>query len=415
MGQSRALLRQSAAAVAGLLSGFPGTILADTGGRIEHLALQFGNREFDGDLPETARAAVLSMYETLVENMDPRTRFTMVAADPRGARDLAVRFSDNERVTIVLADSEKGFSIWIRDSMIPVRDQQGRPRVVVQDRSYFAGPDEQAVPYLVGVPAESHPSLRLDGGNILSNSRQAFVGIDSVEHTRERIEGLQKRHPEAVADLVKLAGGWDGLPRMLMESELGKPVMVVGRDDPNSEQVETQPAFHIDMVATPIGDQNFMVGDPGFAIAELQKLSPKERAEVNRTMAAAACLPEDEDLVGKLIEQNSCPELQQNFDNLARELSADHQVERVPCLLGQRYGHEMPYLTYNNCIMEDYRDERGERVRKVYLPQYGCEPLDRIARQAYQKHGFEIVPLEMAAITRLAGAIRCSSYALQRA
>ncbi len=150
------------------------------------------------------------------------------------------------------------------------------------------------------------------------------------------------------------------------------------------------------------------------AISTLQALRPEVRRQVNQAMTRAAKLDPDQDLVGKLIEQNEGQANQANYDHLARQLAADHQVERIPCLMGQRYGHELPYLTYNNCMMEDYRGPDGERIRKVYLPQYGCEPLDKMARQAYQQRGFQVVPLDMAAITVLAGAIRCSSYALER-
>lgn len=400
------------AAAKGALFGFGGCLLPDTGGRISHLALQFGNREFDGPLPETARKAVLNVYKTLFDNMDPRTKFTIVAADERGVRDLKEMFGDSHRVRVVKADTDKGFSIWIRDSMLPVRDEDGNTKVIVQDRSYFAGPDEQNAPFRLGLKAERHPSLRLDGGNILNNGRRAFVGIDSIQHTRER---LQELDPKAVDQLLKLTGtDMDELPRLLIENEVGKSVTVVAGDDPNTPIREEQPAFHIDMVATPIGDEEFLVGDPGLAIQTLQNLSPQERREVNLAMTRAAALPQDQDLIGKLIEQNAGPENQANYGNLARQLSEDHEVERIPCLMGQRYGHDLPYLTYNNCMMEDYLNEAGERIRKVYLPQYGCEPLDKMARQAYEQRGFQVVPLDMAAITVLAGAIRCSSYALER-
>ena len=159
---------------------------------------EFGNREFEGALPETARKAVLGVYKTLFENMDPRTRFTIVAGDSRGVEDLKALFGDSPRVRIVKADSETGFSIWIRDSMLPVEAADGSTKIVVQDRSYFAGPDEQNAPFRLGLEAEFHPSLRLDGGNILNNGKRAFVGIDSIEHTRQRLTEIQASNPGSV-------------------------------------------------------------------------------------------------------------------------------------------------------------------------------------------------------------------------
>ncbi len=252
------------AASKGALFGLGGCLLPDTGGRISHLALQFGNREFDGPLPETARRAVLNVYKTLFEQMDPRTRFTIVAADQRGVDDLNKVFGESDRVRIVKADTDKGFSIWIRDSMLPVEQADGKTKIMVQDRSYFAGPDEQNAPFRLGLPAEFHPGLRLDGGNILNNGVRAFVGADSIQHTRERLQELSNERPEALEQLLKQSGSnLDELPRLLIENEVGKSVVVVAGDDPDTPQREEQPAFHIDMVATPIGNQEFLVGDPG--------------------------------------------------------------------------------------------------------------------------------------------------------
>lgn len=208
---------------------------------------------------------------------------------------------------------------------------------------------------------------------------------------------------------------WDKLPKMLLENELGKRVLVIGQDDPKTPKVrEEQPAFHVDMFATPIGDDRFLVGDPGLAIRTLEALDPKERKAINRKMCEEAGLAPDRDLIGDLIEENRDGARQANFDNVSRQLARGHQVERVPCLLGRRFSHSLPYLTYNNCMMEDYVGEDGHRVRKVYLPMYGCEPLDRMARETYERQGFQVVALPMAAITVYEGAIRCSSYALRR-
>ena len=408
------------------LFGLGGQIFADTEGRIGHLALQLGNKEFDKPLPETAKKAVLKVYQTLFQRMDPRTEFTVVVTSPEDAKRVSELAPDREGIHIVVADPEEGFSIWIRDSMLPLQREDGLTRLLVQDRSYFAGPEEQLVPYLLPEEAVAHPALRLDGGNILSNSHQAFVGIDSIDHTRERLTELHQQEPARLEPLLALyretreQPGADlkealpHLPQLLFETEFGKSIMVLGKDDPATEQKETQPAFHVDMMATPIGDEKFFVGDPRLAIEILEGLSPEERQRVNNSMTEAACLPPDQDLIGKLIAQNEGTENCQNYDNVATELSSDYGVTRLPVMMGQRYGHELPYLTYNNCIMEDYTGEDGARVRKVYLPQYGCEPLDKLAREAYRQEGFEVVPLDMAAITVLAGAIRCSSYAISR-
>ena len=201
---------------------------------------------------------------------------------------------------------------------------------------------------------------------------------------------------------------WEDLPRLVFESEFQRPVLVVARD-------REQPAFHIDMTLTPIGDSKFLVGDPSLAIEALNQLTPEERAEANRAMALQAGITSGEDLIEKLISANSSPEKQADYDATACELAeAGYEIQRMPALMGLRTTWSVPYLTYNNCIMENYQDQNGDTVKKVYLPQYGCAPLDKMAESIYEQNGFEVVPLEMGAISKLEGAIRCSSYAIKR-
>lgn len=407
------------------LFGLGGLIFPDSGGRIKHLALQMGNVEFDQPLPEETRQGLLQVWGQLFQNMSPETHFTVVCADDAGSaavRGLVEKSAiDPKRVSLVEAQSQQGMSIWIRDSMLPVLDQ-GQSKLLIQDRTYWPGPEDGRVAPLIDGAHEHirslpHPALRIDGGNVLSNARHCVVGKDSVIHTRERLQELAQdpEQKKAIEDFYREASGkpvgesmWDELPELVFASEFKKPVLVVARD-------REQPAFHIDMTMTPVGDHKFLVGDPGLAIRHLRELSPAEKAEVNRAMALQAGIPGGEDLVEKLIAANSDPEKQADYEATIRELEeAGYETQRVPALMGLRTTWSVPYLTYNNCMMEDYRDEQGQSVRTVYLPQYGCQPLDALAREIYQDNGFRVVPLEMGSISKLEGAIRCSSYALER-
>ncbi len=416
-----------------------GLLFPDSHGKIKHMAFQFGNVEFDRPLPEETRSAVLGMYGQLMRNMAPDSRFTIVCADQRGVdsinRLVEETGTDPARVTVVAAEAVQGFSIWIRDSMLPVRMPDGRTLLMIQDRTYWPGPEDARVPALIdgahsGLDSSPHPALRIDGGNLVSNRHQVIVGSDSVEHTRARLqelaqdpERLQDIHQfyEAwtgqevnLADESSLARMWQDVPLLVFEKAFQKDVLVVGGDDPGTP-IREQPAFHIDMCVTPIGENKMLVGSPALAFAEFEKLSPEERASVNQAMALQAGLDPDTDVIGELIAANSGEKCQANYDNVARQLAAEgYEVERMPSLVGLRTTWRLPYLTYNNCMMEVYRGENGEMVRKVYLPTYGCDPLDRIAIEMYQRNGFEVVPLEMAAISKLEGAIRCSTYAVER-
>ncbi|MBT9586923.1 hypothetical protein IV102_26515 [bacterium] len=408
------------------LFGIGGLIFPDSHGKIEHLALQMGNVEFDKPLPQETHDGLLNVWDKLMHTMSPETHFTIVCADAKGEESVNHMVEegriDPERVTVVGAHSEKGMSIWIRDSMLPVRNDQSASKLLIQDRTYWPGPeDNQISPLLQAahpeITAQNHPALRIDGGNVLSNQKQTVVGSDSIRHTRERLQELAQ-DPEKliqIEEFYRQASGqepgqsmWEDLPRLVFESEFQRPVLIVARD-------RQQPAFHIDMTLTPIGDSKFLVGDPSLAIEALHQLTPEERAETNRTMSLQAGITSGEDLIEKLIAANSSPEKQADYDATARELAeSGYEIQRIPALMGLRTTWSVPYLTYNNCMMENYSDQNGETVKKVYLPQYGCAALDKLAESIYQQNGFEVIPLEMGAISKLEGAIRCSSYAIKR-
>lgn len=430
------------------LFGIGGLLMPDSSGRIKHLALQFGNVEFNRPLPEKTQKALLNVYKTLFKNMDVRTRFSIVAANQEGIDMLknAVKESgmeNQERVKIIDGRAEKGFSIWIRDSMIPVDNRDGTTTTLIQDRTYWPGPEDAMVPPLFSqnnkdVKAKYHPALRIDGGNMLSNQKEILIGIDSVDHTTALLKDIAKnaQFKEEIIhfyevksgnhvdqkDLSRIKGNvvteekmWSDIAPLVFESEFQRKIFIVAKDNPQTPLKEEQPAFHIDMAMTPIGNDRFLVGDPGMAINIFKSLSPEDYNKVNASMNKECGFPPENDLIAKLIEVNNSPAHQQNFDNVVRELEEKgYKTERIPCLIGLRTTWSLPYVTYNNCIQENYTDDDGSMIKKVYLPTFGCEPLEQIAKAAYEREGFQVIPLNMAAVSILEGAIRCSSYPLAR-
>ncbi len=418
------------------LFGVGGRLFPDSHGKIEHLALQMGNVEFGKPLPSETREALLNVWGTLMHNMDPHTQFSIVCAD-QAAVDCVQNLVqgtriEESRVDVVPASTKDGMSIWIRDSMLPTQDADGRTKILIQDRTYWPGAEDNKVaPLLVEahkshIFSQPHTALRIDGGNVLSNRNVSLIGIDSFNQMKERLGELAKdpENLKQMEDLYKKCVGhpvrdqehfWNMLPKLVLASEFQRPVMVIGTDNPSTPNVETQPAFHIDMCVTPIGDKKFLVGDPRMALDVFNKMSPEERAQVNEEMIKAGTLKEGDDLIGRLCETNSAPDYIANYDRVATELKdAGYEIERVPSMIGLRTTWSLPYLTYNNCMMEIYNNEAGETVKNVYLPQYGCKPLDEMATKTYEKNGYHVVPLQMSAISKLEGAIRCSSYALER-
>jgi len=414
------------------LFGMGGLIFPDSRGKIKEMALQLGNVEFDKPLPDEVHNGLLGVWNQLFTHMSPETHFTVVCADQHGIDDVNKLVQDNginpDRVAVVPAEADK-MSIWIRDSMLPVRAEDGHTKLLIQDRTYWPGAGDNTIaPTLAAVhsqdehnaiTSQAHPALRIDGGNILSNNKQIIVGSDSIRHTRARLQELAQDPARAreIEEFYTKASGqpaddkakmWEELPKLVFESEFGRPALVIARD-------HDQPAFHIDMTTTPIGDTKFLVGDPSMAIKALKALSPEERAATNRAMALNAGITSGEDLIGKLIAAEDNAANQANYDTTAAELKeAGYEIERMPALMGLRTTWSVPYLTYNNCIMERYAAADGSETKKVYLPQYGCEVLDKMAENIYKANGYEVTPLQMGSISKLEGAIRCSSYAIER-
>ena len=416
-----------------------GVLFPDSCGRVTNLALQFGNTEFHKPLPEETKQSLLGVWDQLMTHMSPDTQFTIVCADQNGIDSIHQLEQktgiDPNRVHILPANSQNGTSIWIRDSMLPVQDGTGKTKLIIQDRTYWPGPDDNKVPPIIAgsspqIYSEAHPELRIDGGNILTNGHQAFIGNDSIGQERDLLQSLAK-DPEKAKEIQSFyeqeTGNkvgqngvtpdkmWEDLPTTVFQHEFHKPVLVIGKDDPTTPIIEAQPAFHIDMAVTTIGEKKVLVGDPGMACDMLKALSPEERKKVNDEMIAAGHFAPDSDIVGNLIQENDTDQRRADFNNTAKELKdAGYEVERIPDMIGRRTTWSLPYLTYNNCIMEDYKNDKGEEVKKVYLPQYGCAPMDKYCADVYQKNGYEVVPLQMSPVSKLEGAIRCSAYPIQR-
>ena len=106
------------------------------------------------------------------------------------------------------------------------------------------------------------------------------------------------------------------------------------------------------------------------------------------------------------------PHLQHNFDINAKKVADEgYMIDRLPYLQGPP---GRSWVTYNNCLMESYTRDDGSKVRRVFLPTYDLPILDGIAKETYEKQGFEVIPLNLAALTSWRGAIRCISNVLDR-
>ncbi|MBX3167384.1 MAG: agmatine deiminase family protein [Candidatus Eremiobacteraeota bacterium] len=362
-------------------------LLSDAGGQIRNLLLQCPDLHF--------AQTIAPVWSQLAEHTSPETQLTV--AVPAGATGDSARDYLNEHVArpeklqfLTVEGGEHWLSQWSRDSVLPLRTAQGEEMLGVPNRLHWASANrnpegetmDTVVPYLLAQQGRTQkvsplPWISLDGGNVVNNGSTAFVGEDSLHNTGKLLEetGCEQPAQEVLCHV------------------LGKPVVVL-----------PQMTFHIDLACTPLGEKTMLVADPALGQKLLQAVPVAEQAALEREMARAANLPEESLLAGYLAQ----PIDPQSFNQAAEQLRQEgYQVVRVPFLGAPAY--DQPVLSYNNVLVEEYGDRK-----QVFLPQYGCGPLDRAARRCYEELGYTVVPVDMAEISRKQGALRCSALPISR-
>src|SRR5687768_17810303 len=67
-----------------------------------------------------------------------------------------------------------------------------------------------------------HPALRIDGGNVLANLALAFVGLDSVRHTTDRLKTLAQDETRSEEHTSELQSRLHLVCRLLLEKKKTK-------------------------------------------------------------------------------------------------------------------------------------------------------------------------------------------------
>lgn len=423
----------------------------DSTGKIEHLVLQL-----DKNATPQIRKEVEGAWTKLFKNMDSDVNFTITLEselDRQNVRNLIKRenIANPERFNLQLAD-DLNITMWARDQMVGLGNVGGGNTLLGQTTMRPHGDDELLPPRIAasvpGLGFDGDKRLQTDGGDEVSNPNETFLGYASLYLTAKRMyEADQaeqgKKSPLTPFDkslrldyadgnvkspdfkfstnLFKSAG--DDLPQQelylaraqdLFEKKYGHKVTIIGDDDPTTPIVEKPATFHMDMGMTPIDSNKILVGDPSIAVAAVNNMTAEERADHNARLNKALGLPATNDTLGELVHESTVkePDLQHNFDVNARKVGAEgYMIDRLPYLQGPP---GRSWVTYNNCLMESYTRDDGSKVRRVFLPTYDLPILDGIAKETYEKQGFEVIPLNLAALTSWRGAIRCISNVLDR-
>lgn len=352
-------------------------------GKIRQLRLQWPEEFVD-----PAFSAQRALFQDVLGKLPGEVQFQVVveglaaARLPQMLRDWNLEFEERMHFHPLHLHSTPQqvylpMTMWARDGAILLHTQEGRPVLVLPKA--FRG-DGQVDPQLNrlrlqgsgAAPAlfsqtlpqlevrRSH--LQFEGGDLVASRQHVLLGGQSLARTVQEC-GLSRQ--EALAHFGQL---------------LGKKVVVI----------EPQPDFHLDLGFTFLDEETIAVADPE---ESLRRLPPSP----------------EQAIFARCSQEKHLPSL---YHQAARRLQEmGFRVVRLPGLAG--LGLVTPYPTYNNVLMEDYV-ENAQRVRRVYLPVYGLDPLDDWARDVYTRAGFSVVAMASARdTTRLWGALRCATGELE--
>lgn len=444
---------------------------ADSYGRVTHLALMLSPYAADD-----VRTNMLGAYKTLFNEMEPDTKFTIVVQNDKDKADVEKVIKDNnvpnpERINF-LNPNVGDLTVWARDMMLGMYtpDDPAHTALMHQTTLHSWHANDMQVPAKISdsnpkIILDTEPFIVTDGGDVQTNTKEAFVGYYSVVSSEMKIADALSKDPalkQRVFDFYKQHFGkevvesdpkdlhfpykkqpktdpddgsfdlvrdpafqrrelgatkvteqkaLEDLTVLLMSDRLDKPVTVMGRDDPKFPGREFDPATdHMDMGCTPIDDNTFLVGDPSMAKDIIAGMAPKEKDQVEKVLSEraghAVKLPDS----GPFQPHNR--DDQSDFDAYAHVLEAKgYKVIRVPHLEPPKAGD--PYLSYNNCLMERFEKD-GKEIRRVFLPHYGVPKLDEAADKVWKSQGFEVHPIALQALSAEWGALRCVSNWLDR-
>ncbi len=343
-------------------------VVSDTGGPVSQIVLHY--------VPDSV-LDLLPTYEDLFDSLSPQVDLQVLcpwpeAVDEFNACWLARAAAGGRRVCVV--DVDRPITIWARDRRIAreyIHDGRTAATFVpanVADYQEDKRGDLGVPRLLVGrglLPGAFSSLLHLEGGNVVSNDRHAFVGAN------------------VLTENPTLAHQAD-LPRIL-ERILGRDVILVG------ERGTDVPWQHIDMYLTPIDDQTVLVASPALARSLL----------LGENCDLFADRDESEQPLPLLLYRD------EELDIAAQQLeSYGYNVVRLPAIIDPA---EDWMITYNNVILE-----HTVAGRVAYMPVYHFRTLDDAAEEVYQQLGFQVRRIDVSGVYRYGGAIRCVANVIRR-
>jgi N-dimethylarginine dimethylaminohydrolase len=324
----------------------PGPILSECDGRLRQVVIQYvAGADF-----------TLGTYRDFLAALPDDVEVVLVCPDT-DTRDELCRGTGQppDRFRVVLTGG--AMTAWSRDRWVALA---GTDRTVLLapavENAADAWParrgDEQIASHLAQTlqhTVTTRSRLQFDGGDFLADARRVFVAPAVLERNPALSEA------DITAELSRV---------------FGKQIV----------HLRNAPSHHVGMYLAIAGEGVAIVGDPSLT-------------------TSTGSQPE-------LLDPDSSPEIQRQFDDVAAQLKAlGYRVERIPTAVQGRQ-----YLTYVNGVI-DVRD--GSRT--IYLPTYRhLGAVNHQATQVWQGLGYTVRPVDCTGVFRHFGTLHCLVNVLQR-
>jgi hypothetical protein len=345
-------------------------VLSDTDGKISEILLHY-----DGLLDEELGPVYETLFKTMPDNLHIRVLCSTSVGTDQFIDQWASMAAGMDRELSVI-DVDQPISIWSRDRYI-VRQTAKDPFWGIgyippdlpeyyyeksNELDVFAQLSERRL-----IPRVEKGDVHLEGGNIVANSRHAFIGANVLSDNI-----LSSGMRTFMTELERLAG---------------KPVFLVG------DREKGVPYEHVDMYLTPLDNSTVLLGSTHMSLELLfSRLAPEEGMDLAENLAP---------------HLDDSSESEEQFEAIAHQLrTAGYRVLRIPALVDQ--GRNW-MISYNNVLIDNQGD-----TRTVYLPVYQIPALDRVAADIYCELGFKVVEVDVSTVYEWGGAVRCLVNVTQR-
>lgn len=236
----------------------------------------------------------------------------------------------------------------------------------------------------------------IEGGNILAGDDYILIGKDYLHLNQQE---TKEDESTLTNEFKKLFGV--------------KHVIWLGLDEPVDFSIKVyqgmyQPLFHIDMYITLAGKSEngkelVFVADAKSAKEIIRKKSPDEPFPPNEIIEAF----------------NKTASWLANY----KKDDLEFEVKRIPIDLWKYKDGQQKFLTYNNCLVEVFKDNNEDR-KNVYLPRYSSPApgsinrcaLDEEVAKIFRENGFNVSQLEGAyeELCKRGGSLHCITKVLDR-